>query len=1363
MVELSEFAEAFKIGFWQGRNLFSCLFHQNRYLTELNQEVEKLKDLRERIVAMSDNAARKGERTRNDVERWLGRVEECLKRAEYLNRARDETRCSELVSRSRIYKEAVKELKAVVRLKEEGNFESVSYGIVQRDIWSRDFNDYETFESRMSIFNDIYNALCSDNINIIGVYGMGGIGKTTLVKQVARRAMEEKKFDEVVMATVSLTPNIRRIQGDLADQLGVIFQEENEAGRGRRLRERLNQRNGILLILDDIWERLGDLEEVGIPLSYDHGVCKVLLTSRIHDVPSKMGSQRDFLVGVLKEEEAYSLFMKIVDDPIENLDLQSLTIEVVRACGGLPIAIVSIARALRRKHVSAWKDALWNLRNPSSRKSTRMLEEVFSSIELSYQHLQDEELKSTFLLCSLIRYSDDVPILDLLKYGTGLGLYRGISTLEQTRDKVYSLVHELKSSSLLLDGRNSEWFSIHAVVHHVALSIASRGQHVFSLRNEVTPRDWLLRDSVTSCNAISIHDSNIIVLPERLEYPELEFFYMRAKNAIFKIPDSFFTGMTKLSALNLKKMDLSTLSSSLPPLINLKTLCLDECKLGGIAGIGDLKKLEILSLLCLDIEQLPKEIGKLTKLRLLDLSDCSKLKVISPSVISSLTGLEELYMGNSFAEWELEGINTETSNASLEELKHLSRLTSLEIHIRHARNPPVGLFPEMMKRYKIFIGDEWDWHNKYEYKRSLKLKLNPNTRLENEIIMQMNETEELCLDGGQGVKNVLNDLDAGGFPKLKLLNIQNNPHILRMVNSVQPLPCDAFPLLESLFLRNLMNLEKICHGELTATSFFNLRTIKVRNCDKLRNILSISTLRGLPKLQTLELINCMNMEEIVTIGREGDVNYAEVIDTIDFRQLRFLTLKFLPRLTSFCCQVMSHSTNRIILEDVLDQSLPLFTRRQVMFHNLEALELCAINCEKIWPDQLPRPSGFQNLTSMIVRGCDKLKFLFSSSLVTSFVQIRHLEICNCMALEHIVTKEDEIEATPAFIFPQVTYLKLCDLPELRTFYPGRHTSEWPFLKRLELSGCDKVNIFASESFSFEEIDEAGVIVPAQQALFKVEKVVTNLEELRLSGKDLTMIREDHFPDNFFQKLKILAVMNDESEDFQLGFLQMFRKLEKIELRLSLYREIFSFGEVVRFAGMLRCIQNLKLWKLLHLKYLWKQESEMDSILQNLEVLEVWWCDALINLVPSSVSFQNLKILELWYCRGLKSLLAPSTAKSLVQLLKLSIDGCEMMTEIITSEVDVAENEIVFRKLTCLSLENLQSLTSFCSGDYTLKFPSLEDLFVTECPKMKIFSPGVVSAPRLQEVRQNEEQDEGYWKDDVNTTIQWLHKEKGGSC
>ncbi|KAK9218372.1 hypothetical protein WN943_007009 [Citrus x changshan-huyou] len=50
---------------------------------------------------------------------------------------------------------------------------------------------------------------------------MGSVGKTTLVKQIAKQVMEDKVFDNVVMAKVTRHPDAQKIQDKLASDLGI--------------------------------------------------------------------------------------------------------------------------------------------------------------------------------------------------------------------------------------------------------------------------------------------------------------------------------------------------------------------------------------------------------------------------------------------------------------------------------------------------------------------------------------------------------------------------------------------------------------------------------------------------------------------------------------------------------------------------------------------------------------------------------------------------------------------------------------------------------------------------------------------------------------------------------------------------------------------------------------------------------------------------------------------------------------------------------------------------------------------------------------------------------------------------------------
>ncbi|GMY21326.1 disease resistance protein At4g27190-like [Fagus crenata] len=75
-------------------------------------------------------------------------------------------------------------------------------------------------------------ALKDDNIRAIGVYGMGGTGKTMLVGEVATQAVKDKYFEEVVTIVVSQTPDLKSIQIDTAKKLGIKekdFKDETDS------------------------------------------------------------------------------------------------------------------------------------------------------------------------------------------------------------------------------------------------------------------------------------------------------------------------------------------------------------------------------------------------------------------------------------------------------------------------------------------------------------------------------------------------------------------------------------------------------------------------------------------------------------------------------------------------------------------------------------------------------------------------------------------------------------------------------------------------------------------------------------------------------------------------------------------------------------------------------------------------------------------------------------------------------------------------------------------------------------------------------------------------------------------------------
>jgi hypothetical protein len=133
-----------------------------------------------------------------------------------------------------------------------------------------------------------------------------------------------------------------------------------------------------------------------------------------------------------------------------------------------------------------------------------MQEVIYSAIKLSYNHLESPELQSFFLLCAQIQVGSSIFYMDLLKKCFGLRLFHGISTLEEARNRIYTLVRSLKDSGLLLDTpHTSEYFQMHDLARDVAILIAYETQNVLMMRDE-GPVEWPDEDDIKMCTRISI-------------------------------------------------------------------------------------------------------------------------------------------------------------------------------------------------------------------------------------------------------------------------------------------------------------------------------------------------------------------------------------------------------------------------------------------------------------------------------------------------------------------------------------------------------------------------------------------------------------------------------------------------------------------------------------------------------------------------------------------------------------------------------------------------------------------------------------------------------------------------------------------
>ncbi|XP_038695822.1 disease resistance protein At4g27190-like isoform X2 [Tripterygium wilfordii] len=1259
---------------WIKRQI-SYVFNLKRHVDNFNNQLHNLKLKRERIEhAIDDATRRKMEVIEKDVEDWLQQVTIINENAErFLEKTGRAKKgcffglCPNVKARYHLSKKAEDVSKAAADLLLAGQFTSVSYRPAPQGIRFATINDYETFESRACHLEEIMKALKDPNVNMIGVWGMGGVGKTTLVKKAAEQANADRVFDVVILSEVSLNQDLRRIQGEIAEALGFKFEAETISGRSNQLRERLLKETKILVILDNIWARL-DLGVLGIPLGNDHKGCKILMTSRYEYVLTDMGNNSwNIRVDTLDDGEAWNLFEKMAGDIVKVCNFQPLAIEIAKRCAGLPILIVTVASALRsRNDLYAWKEALQQLEKFGNDEFDAR---VYSALELSYKHLQSEVIKQLFLLCGLL-INNDYAIEGLLNYCTSLDSFKDIDQLEDRRNKLHKLVIDLKSSCLLSDGEKNGYIKMHDVVRKFAVSFAREKHNMFMGEYDGELEEWPKKNTVAKFSSIFFPHNYIHRLQEGWECEELKLFILHSKNRDLEIPSSFFQRLRGIITLDIKNIIIPSLPSSLDYLNNLCTLSLEECELEDIAIIGNLIGLEVLRIVNTDISHLPEEIKQLNGLKLLNVSRCYNLEVIPPNVISSLTRLEELSMEESFVNWEAEGVNGR--NACVAELKKLSKLTSLNIHIPNSHIMPNDLFSVKLERFKILIGDGWDWEwsSKYETSQRLKLKLSTSIHLKPGVKELLKKTEDLYLDELGGVKSV-SELDREGFPRLRCLHVQKGRNFQYIVNSNTRVPCLIFPGLEVLSLTELINLEMIFHGQLGVQSFSKLRIVIVRSCDMLKNLFSFSTAKSLFQLQEIEVYNCKNMEEIFSCESEKDGK----CDVIELTQVHSLYLQRLPQIISFCSEVniikqklqtMDPSGSSQNVELMMkDEPIPLLNGK-IVFPNLEKLVLIAIGAEKIWDNNLlAMPRCFQTLRYLYVMSCNKLKFLFPVGVVTSLIQLKKLYVKECELMEGIIEG-----VTGQMIFPKLHDLELEDLPRLKRLCTA-NSIEFPSLTDMSIKLCPEL-----KSFIIDEKEVSNDDLPPP--LFDEKVELPTIETLHISSVNLKRIWHNELSVESFCKLDDLWLHGCKN------LLNIFP------------------------SHMLTRLQNLRALGITDCK-------SMDAI------FDLEGPNALEMDITKAPIFRKLKSIMISECPSLRYIFPLSIGSGLQELEELHIENCRAVEKIVAMEGVDADVRFEFPKvMTSLILDCIPQLRSFYPGIHTSEWPLLKKLGVIECDKLKIF-------------------------------------------
>ncbi|KAL0284410.1 UNVERIFIED_CONTAM: putative late blight resistance proteinR1B-12 [Sesamum angustifolium] len=557
---------------------------------------------------------------------------------------------------------------------------------------------------------------------------MGGIGKTTLARQVFDDSYIVYHFDTRAWVTVSQEYSLRQVLIGLLNSANILTEkmyDKREEELADCLYKSLIGRR-YLIVMDDIWDtEIWDAVRRFFP--DDCNGSRVLLTTRLTDVALYADSfSLLHKMQFLTEGESWNLLCKKVfggkDCPSE---LEDIGKAIARNCGGLPLAIVVIGGLLSKesRRQEYWRSLAENLSSIVTKDDEQCLE----ILGLSYNRLP-QRLRACFLYMAVFPEDYEIPVPKLIRLWAAEGFLKPVA-FKSMEALAEEYLDDLIERNLILVSKRSangkiRTCNIHDLLRNLCLRTAHKENFLYAVkyRNDVlkqgtsiTPRRLSISPDFLSIQSEVLYKSkthnsrahSLLCTGARLIYTSRVYLRYRLLRVLDLIIVRFFHFPAEITKLvNLRYLAF-TYNEVLPPsiaeLLNLQTLVYHNWTFGKCPFLPvEIWMMPKLRHLCVT----PSGLSVPCYVQLLGLVDLQTLSEVrnlrcSNDILGRIQNLKELgisYDVSPTIEWSEYQLEALVNLHQLEKLKLLFKFSS---HASKIVNPPVLAFPEKLRELTL--------------------------------------------------------------------------------------------------------------------------------------------------------------------------------------------------------------------------------------------------------------------------------------------------------------------------------------------------------------------------------------------------------------------------------------------------------------------------------------------------------------------------------------------------------------------------------------------------------------------------------------------------------------------------------------